>query len=111
MGAFARGELPPSFDAQVFALDAGEISEVVSTDFGFHLFRVNSRTAEEPLSIDQVREAVQVELLREKSEEAMKRYVAKLESRYPLTVHQQNLSFAPARSFAGEDDDVMEKSR
>ncbi|HJS74787.1 MAG TPA: peptidyl-prolyl cis-trans isomerase [Vicinamibacteria bacterium] len=110
MGAFARGELPPSFDAEVFALDTGALSEVVSTDFGFHLFRVNIRTAEEPLSLDQVREAVRVELLREKSEEAMKRYVAELESRYPLTVHQQNLSFAPALSFAGEDE-PMEKTR
>ena len=110
MGAFARGELPPSFDAEVFALDAGAISDVVSTDFGFHLFRVNSRTAEEPLSLDQVREAVRVELLRDKSEDAMKRYVAELESRYPLTVHQQNLSFAPSRPFAGEDD-AMEKTR
>jgi parvulin-like peptidyl-prolyl isomerase len=99
MGTFARGELPPSFDAQVFALDAGAISEVVSTDFGYHLFRVNSRTAEESLSLEQVREALRVELLREKSEDAMKRYVAELESRYPLTVHPQHLSFAPARSF------------
>jgi parvulin-like peptidyl-prolyl isomerase len=99
MGAFARGELPPRFDAEVFALDSGAISEVVSTDFGYHLFRVNSRTAEESLSLEQVREALRVELLREKSEEAMKRYVAELEGRYALTVHQQHLSFAPARSF------------
>ena len=99
MGAFARGELPPRFDAEVFSLDSGAISEVVSTDFGYHLFRVNSRTAEESLSLEQVREALRVELLREKSEDAMKRYVAELESRYPLTIHQQHLSFAPARSF------------
>jgi len=115
LGAFARGELPPSFDAAVFALAPGAISEVVSTDFGFHLFRVNSRTEEQPLSLDEVREAVRVELLREKSEQAMKRYVAELEKRYPLTVHHQHLSFAVARSdgsaqfeSAGE---IMEKGR
>jgi len=115
LGAFARGELPPSFDAEVFALAPGAISQVVSTDFGFHLFRVNSRTEEKPLSLDEVREAVRVELLREKSEQAMKRYVAELEKRYHLTVHHQHLSFAVARSdesakfeSAGE---VMEKSR
>ncbi len=115
LGAFAAGELPPSFDAEVFALAPGAISQVVSTDFGFHLFRVNFRTKEKPLSLDEVREAVRVELLREKSEQAMKRYVAELEKRYPLTVHHQHLSFAVARSdenakfeSAGE---VMEKSR
>jgi peptidyl-prolyl cis-trans isomerase C len=101
LGAFARGELPPSFDAEVFTLAPGAISEVVSTDFGFHLFRVNSRTEEQPLSLDEVRETVRVELLREKSEEAMRRYVANLERRYPLTVHHEHLSFAVAR---GSDD-------
>ncbi len=110
MGAFARGELPPSFDAEVFALAPGAISEVVATDFGFHLFRVNSRTEEEPLSLEEVKEAVRVELLREKSEDAMKRYVAELESRYRLTVHHKHLSFAVARSFESRGE-AMEKSR
>ncbi len=108
LGSFARGELPPSFDAEVFALAPGAISEVVSTEFGFHLFRVNSRTEEQPLSLDDVREAVRVELLREESEQAMKRYVSELEKRYPLTVHHQHLSFAVARS--GESA-AMEESR
>jgi peptidyl-prolyl cis-trans isomerase C len=97
LGAFARGELPPSFDAAVFALKPGTISDVVSTDFGFHLFRVDSRTEEHPLSLEDVRETVRVELLREKSEAAMRRYVAELERRYPLTIHREELSFAVAR--------------
>lgn len=115
LGAFARGELPPSFDAEVFALAPGAVSPVVSTDFGFHLFRVNSRTEEQPLSLDEVREAVRVELLREKSDQAMKRYLAELEKRYPLTVHHQHLSFAVSRAdesakFDGASE-AMEKSR
>ncbi len=108
LGAFARGELPPSFDAEVFALAPGAISEVVPTDFGFHLFRVNSRTEERPLTLDDVREAVRVELLREESEQAMKRYVSELEKRYPLTVHHEHLSFAVARS---DESAALEKSR
>jgi parvulin-like peptidyl-prolyl isomerase len=106
LGAFARGELPPSFDAAVFDLKPGAISDVVATDFGFHLFRVNSRTEEQPLSLDEVREAVRVELLREKSDAAMKRYVAELEKRYPLTVHRQYLSFAVARGAADEGESI-----
>jgi parvulin-like peptidyl-prolyl isomerase len=97
LGAFARGELPPSFDSTVFSLAPGAVSDVVATDFGYHLFRVNHRTEEKPLSLDEVREAVRVELLREKSEQAMERYVSELEKRYPLTVHQEHLSFAVVR--------------
>jgi parvulin-like peptidyl-prolyl isomerase len=111
LGSFARGELPPSFDAEVFALAPGAISQVVATDFGFHLFRVNSRTEEQPLSLDEVREAVRVELMREESEQAMKRYVSELEKRYPLVVHHQHLSFAVARSDESAAMDREEKSR
>jgi parvulin-like peptidyl-prolyl isomerase len=111
LGSFARGELPPSFDAEVFALAPGAISQVVATDFGFHLFRVNSRTEEQPLSLDEVREAVRVELLRRESEQAMIRYVSELEKRYPLVVHHQHLSFAVARSDESAAMDREEKSR
>jgi hypothetical protein len=38
-----------------------------------------------------------VQLLREKSEAAMRRYVAELGRRYPLTIHHEQLSFAVAR--------------
>jgi parvulin-like peptidyl-prolyl isomerase len=107
LGAFARGELPPSFDDAVFTLKPGAISEVVSTDFGYHLFRVNARTEEQPLSLDQVQEAVRVELLREKSDAAMKRYVAELEKRYPLTVHHEHLSFAARDASTGEREESV----
>jgi hypothetical protein len=94
LGVFAPGELPASFESQVFALKPGELSEVVSTDFGFHLFRVNRREGEKPLSLEDAKEAIRVQLLREKSDEAMERYLDELERRYPVTVHQEKLSFA-----------------
>jgi parvulin-like peptidyl-prolyl isomerase len=107
LGSFARGELPPSFDDTVFSLKPGAISEVVSTDFGYHIFRVNARTEEQPLSLDEVSEAVRVELLREKSDAALKRYVAELEKRYPLTVHHEHLSFAARdASTSGREESV-----
>lgn len=94
LGVFAPGELPASFESQVFALEPGELSEVVPTDFGYHLFRVNRREGEKPLSLEDAKEAIRVQLLREKSDEAMERYLDELERRYPVTVHREKLSFA-----------------
>lgn len=37
LGRFTRGELDPSFELALFALDAGQVSEVVETPFGFHI--------------------------------------------------------------------------
>jgi parvulin-like peptidyl-prolyl isomerase len=110
LGAFAPGELPASFESQVFALAPGAISEVVSTDFGYHVFRVNRREGEKPLSLDDARESIRVDLLRRKSDEAMERYLDELERRYPVTVHQEKLSFAVAGRGAKEVMD-LEKTR
>lgn len=114
MGTFARGELPPSFEVQVFSLKPGRLSEVVPTDFGFHIFRVNTRSERRELDLDDVREAIRVELLRKKSDEAMSRYIGELEKRYPVKVYHEHLTFAVADrdpSAPGGHSARMEKSR
>ena len=99
MGTFARGELPPSLEEAAFALAMGRrgrpgLSGVVATDFGFHVFKLNDKTEAEPLSLDAVRDTIRVELLRDKSEIELARYIEELKQKYPVTVHREHLSFA-----------------
>ncbi len=39
LGWFSKGMMVPAFDEAVFALEVGDISDVVETDFGFHLIK------------------------------------------------------------------------
>ncbi|MDO9081395.1 MAG: SurA N-terminal domain-containing protein, partial [Desulfuromonadales bacterium] len=43
LGFFSRGTMVPSFETAAFALNVGAISQVVTTDFGYHLIRVSAR--------------------------------------------------------------------
>jgi peptidyl-prolyl cis-trans isomerase D len=43
LGFFARGTMVPSFESAAFALNVGATSEVVTTDFGYHLIRLSAR--------------------------------------------------------------------
>ena len=40
LGWFPRGVMPEAFDQVAFSLGAGQISDVVPTDYGFHIFKV-----------------------------------------------------------------------
>jgi peptidyl-prolyl cis-trans isomerase C len=43
--AFPRGKMVPQFDQAVFSLPVGQISEPVKSPFGYHIIKVEERTA------------------------------------------------------------------
>ncbi|MBM7059200.1 peptidylprolyl isomerase [Pseudomonas sp. UL073] len=46
LGYFSRGQMVPAFEAAAFALDPGEVSEPVRSEFGWHLIQVEEYVAE-----------------------------------------------------------------
>jgi parvulin-like peptidyl-prolyl isomerase len=93
LGTFRRGELPPDFEGVVFDLRKGRLSDVVKTDFGYHIFRVNDVRRARDLSLEEVSDAIRVELLRRKSDEALVIYIEELKKRYPVKIHTDRLDF------------------
>ena len=93
LGAFRRGELPASFEREVFGIKKGKLSPVVKTDFGFHIFRVDQTYPARDLLLKEVKDAIRVELLRQKSDETLALFMEDLEERYPVWVDTERLDF------------------
>ena len=55
LGWFTAGMMVPSFEEAVFALDVGEVSAPVETQFGWHVIILNDRREQEPPGLEQVR--------------------------------------------------------
>jgi peptidyl-prolyl cis-trans isomerase D len=69
LGFFARGTMVPSFENAAFALNVGQVSEVVTTDFGYHLIRLTARQEAQLKPLADVSEEVRAGAQEEKGRE------------------------------------------
>jgi peptidyl-prolyl cis-trans isomerase C len=76
LGYFARGQMPPEFEAAAFALPAGQLSDVVETPYGYHLFLVTGRREARARGEADARAAARDALLAEKRDAAFRAWLA-----------------------------------
>jgi len=65
LGQFGRGRMVPPFEKAAFALEVGELSQPVRTQFGWHLLKLHERTEPKVTPFEEIREQV-IEYLQER---------------------------------------------
>ena len=91
LGFFPRGQMPPAFDAVVFALAPGQVSDVVETEYGYHLFRVLEKKPGRKLEFADARAQVEAKLLAQRRAEAQARYERDLRAKAQVWVNEPTL--------------------
>ena len=64
-----RGQMIPAVDEVIFKTKAGQITEMIETPIGYHIFKIVERQEPIQKSYEQVREQIYEILFRKKSEE------------------------------------------
>lgn len=77
LGWFGRGDMVPEFDSVAFELEPGEVSDIVRTDFGFHLIKVEDRRQEIPEDEEELARRRE-ELIQERIQQAWQQYQQRL---------------------------------
>jgi peptidyl-prolyl cis-trans isomerase D len=70
LGCFAPGRMVPEFDDAAFALDPGQVSDLVKTSFGYHVIRLASRRESTVSPLAQVKERIRAMVTDRKVREA-----------------------------------------
>lgn len=83
---FGRGQMVPQFDQAAFALKDGEISDIVETQFGFHIIKATERKPERIVPLAEVSDRLTGFLRQKKSQELVQQFVQSLKAKYKVEV-------------------------
>jgi foldase protein PrsA len=96
-----KGQTLPEFDRVAFGLDRGEVSRPVKTQFGWHIIEAVSPVKRERVTpLDQVEDSIRQQLLQQKKNEALQKWIDSLEEKYESqTVYA--VGFEPPKTETG----------
>lgn len=96
LGFFPRGQMPPRFDEVCFKLGVGQVSDVVSTEYGFHLFKVLAKRPPRKQDFAQARQEIEHRLLERKRAKAQSDYVQALKAKAQIHINEAALAAVTA---------------
>ncbi len=102
LGFFARGQMPRQFDDVAFRLKVNQISSVVSTNYGFHIFRLLAKRPARKKPLSEVKGQIEQKLVGEKREQAQAEYVKMLRDKAVIKVNEATLASAGTGASPGK---------
>ena len=92
LGFFSRGMMVRPFEDAAFGLKPGQISDLVETDFGFHIIKVTGVKPGKMKTLEQVRPEIEGELKKQQAG----RHFAEAAEAFSNLVYEQSDSLKPA---------------
>ena len=85
LGFFIRGQMVRKFEEAAFALKVGEISDVVETEYGYHIIQCIEKKAAEKKSLEEIREYLRNFIFQKKMEERYEKWLRILRDKASIT--------------------------
>ncbi len=91
LGYFSKGRMVPEFEKAAFSLKVGEISDLVKTQFGYHIILVVDHKYPEIQSYDKVKESIRQQIVTQKQTNVYRAKVDELRNNYTVETNDEAL--------------------
>lgn len=91
--SLTREDLPTVLSETIFELEPGEVSEVVTADYGYHLFQVTRRLPAETLPLEAAAPEIRERLMRRRRDQGLDELLREARDRYNVRVFLRNIPF------------------
>lgn len=97
MGFFTVGELPPEIEKIIRNLKGSDVSRVVQTSSGYHLFQVTERRLGGIQPFKDVSESIRSELIADLGRKQLRKWLSELKEKAVIRYFWRNLRYVAAR--------------
>lgn len=92
LGWFGKGSMVPAFEKAAMALKEGQISDVVKSDFGFHIIKLTGKRAAGIRPLDEVKDQIKGALMPNRQQEVFQKIKEELKKTAKITVKEDVLN-------------------
>jgi peptidyl-prolyl cis-trans isomerase C len=86
LGFFVKEQMVPEFSNAAFAMQPGQISDIVESQFGYHIIKVTERKAPETIALDEVAPQVKQYLTQQRQQQRGEAFVKQLRDKAKIEV-------------------------
>ena len=87
LGYFSRGDMVPSFEQAAFGTPVGQMTPIVTTDFGYHIIKVEEKKAATPMQLDDIKDDLKEYLFQQRAAKRFDTYIQDLRSKADIKIN------------------------
>lgn len=92
LGFFKQGVMPPEFDEVILQLKPGEISDVVQSDYGYHIFQLMEILEPREATWQESKDRIEKTILAKKRDRAFHDWLAQLREKAKIKIYPKAIS-------------------